>query len=427
LRAGSGGAGQRLGLITIDQIVGGASNILATVLAARLLSVGSFGFMGIIFIVYALLIGVGRALVSDPLLVHPHEAEDRPDEVLATTLMLAVGLAAVTAAAAVVVRLSVHTLGSGLLVLAAVLPLLAVQDLGRYLGFATQRPIRSLVLDTAWLLIMIVAVVVLVATGHRSLVWFIAAWGGSGAISGLLLFWQYRGIYRMRMSTAWLRSTWSFSWRYLVSYVSTQGATLATAGAAVAIIGSRGLGAVQGTVLLIRPFATFQVAAVAAGVSEISRTPDDHPTVRRHAWRTSRVAAPLALANMAVLLVLPDRVGVMILGATWHATKPLLVPTGLEIVFLGILTGGRAGLLGMRQIHTAMLIDIAATVAFLVATIGGGLADGAYGALWALASAECLFAMTWWTLLLRRTRPEGAPADASAPDLGVVPAPGPPL
>lgn len=395
-------ASHRLGVITIDEIVGGASNVLAAVLAARMLSVGSFGLFGIVFLVYVLLIGVTRALVNDPVLVHPHDAETRPAEIIATNATLSIGLGVLMAVGALGIRVFEPVLGDALLVLAACLPLLALQDLGRYLGFATHRPVRALVLDSVWLVLMVATVIVLVVAGDRTLVWFMVAWGGSGAASGLLLFWQHQGV-RFRLGLSWLRTTWSFSWRYLVSYIATQSAPLAAAGSVGGIVGARGLGAVQGTVLLVRPFGTFQTAAVAAGVSEVSRAPEDHPLARRHALRTTGLTTILAVINAAILVELPNRLGIIVLGATWHVTKPLLVPTGLQIICLGVLTGARASMLGMRKIRRAMYIDVAGTAMFLAATIAGAIANGALGALWAVAISQGLLAVVWWFALVGST------------------------
>jgi O-antigen/teichoic acid export membrane protein len=316
-------------------------------------------------------------------------------------MLLGIGIAVVTAAAGLFVGIFESSLGTALLVLAVCVPLLVLQDLGRYLGIATQRPARALVLDTVWLVLQIVAVAMLFVADARTLGWFIAAWAGSGALSGVLLFFQYTD-YRLRLSLTWLRYTWSFSWRYLISYSSTQSTALAASGAVGAFAGSKALGGVQGTILLVRPFGTVQVAAVAAGVSEISRSNGSRSRIRRRALQITGFATGLAIANAVVMLVLPDRVGELILGATWHTAKPLLLPTGVQIVFLGALTGARAGLLGMRAIRRAVVIDVASTAVVLVATFSGVLIDDALGALWAVAIGQAILATTWWGVFINQ-------------------------
>ena len=408
-------AGRRLSVITTDQIIAGASNVLITVLAARLLGVASFGLFGIVFLVYVMALGVTRALVNDPVLVHPLEAQGRLGEVIGTSCILGIAVAVIVLAAGLGARVWDPRLGDALIVLALCMPLLVLQDLGRYLGFATQKPSAAVVLDVTWLVLLLGAVTILFATGTHKLAWFIAAWGGSGAAAGVLLFAQHSAR-EVRFGLSWLRHTWGFSWRYLISYTSTQGGALGMSSGIGAIAGARALGGVQGAVLLVRPFMTFQVAAIAATIGEVARSITGDHEPRRHAVRTSVLATAVALLNALVLLVLPDRLGEVVLGASWHAARPLLLPTGVQIVCLGMLTGVRAGLLGMRAIKKTMVIDVAGTVVVLIAASTGAVSGGAKGALWAVAAGWGLMAVVWWIVFWRHTaqaRPAapGVPAD----------------
>ena len=393
-------AGRRLRIITIDQAIAGASNVLIAVLAAHLLSVASFGLFGIVFLVYVMAQGVSRALVGDPLLVHPIEAQDRHGEVIGTSCLLGVGLAAVVGAAGLAVSLINGELAAALLVLAACMPLLVLQDFGRYLAFAIQRPGRAVVLDVAWLVLQLAAVGALLATDTRTLPWFIAAWAGAGALAGLLLFVQQRGT-RVHLSSSWLRYTWDFSWRYLISYVATQGAALGALTGVGAIAGARALGGLQGAVLMVRPFQTFQVAAIAAAIGEITRAPPGGGEVHRHALRTSLLATAIAVGNTVVMLLLPDGLGEIVLGDVWEAAEPLLLPVGAQIIAVGVMTGARAGLLGLREIRKAMVLDVIITVMVLGCTIAGAVAAGVEGALWAVAVGYAGMAVLWWIVFLR--------------------------
>ena len=397
-------ARRRLGLITVDQAIAGASNVLISVLAARFLPVAAFGLFGIVFLVYVLAQGVCRALVCDPLLVHPVEGEQRRGEVIGTSALLGVGLGGIVALCGLLARVWSGQLGTALLILGACMPLLALQDLGRYLGFARQRPSSSVALDTWWLVLLFGALAGLAATGRHSLSWFILAWAGSGALAGLLTLGQHRDS-RLRLGLAWLRYTWSFSWRYLISYASTQGTALAGSSAVGGIAGARALAGVNGAALLVRPFATVQVAAIAAAVPEMTRSVGELPRIRRQAHRISLLTAVAAFVNGAVALALPDAIGRQVLGATWPAARPLLLATSVQILFLGAMTGLRAGLLGLRAIRKAMAIDIASTVLVLAASVVGALLDGARGAVWAVAGVQGLLTGAWLLTFQHATHP----------------------
>jgi O-antigen/teichoic acid export membrane protein len=415
LKTSTQSANRRLTVITIDQVISGASNVLMAVLAARILGVEAFGLFGIVFLVYTLAVGVSRSLVSEPLLVHPLEAEERPGEVIGSGLLVSVGLGVIVLLAGFVVVPWNESLGYALVVLGGCLPLLVLQDLGRYQAFAIQKPGLAIVLDVVWLVLVFGGVAALAVTHARTLVWFIVVWAGSGAAAGLLLFLLYR-VRKIPITLVWLRFTWGFSWRYLISFTSIQGAALVGSAAVGAIAGARALGAVQGTLLLQRPISTFVSAAGAAGVGDIRRSGTAHE-VRRHIARIGGLSTIGATLNAIVLVILPDRLGEIILGATWYATKPLLPATAVALVCAGLIVGARTGLLGMRRPTAAVVIDLVSTVAGLVATILGAAVDGARGAVWGVAAVRALSLAPWWvTCMLRvaRVQPARTPAAASA-------------
>lgn len=426
-------ANRRLSVITIDQAIAGASNLLITLLAAQVLGAASVGLWGIVFLVYIMTNGVSRALICDPLLVHTEEAEERPGEVIGTCTLLGLGLGALLVGAGLVARLWQADLGDAFIVLGVCMPLLMFQDLGRYLGFATARPARSVLLDCVWLGVQIAAVVVLLVADLRTLTWFVVAWAGSGALSGLLLFWQYRG-YTIERTIAWLRYTWSFSWKYLISYSATQGAALAGSSAVGALAGARQLGGVTGSVFFARPFGTIQIAAVAATVAEISRSGGERHVARQRAFKISTLTFVIALVNGAIMVALPDKIGHAILKQTWHVAQPMLLPTAVQLLALGVITGARAGLLGMRGIRRAVVIDVASTVGILGSTAIGAVINGALGALWAVGICQGVLSVVWWTVFLAHSArdhadvaPEPEADELASMPTGPLPALAPPV
>jgi O-antigen/teichoic acid export membrane protein len=391
----SGAAGRRLTTITIDQAVSSGSNILITVLAARVLGVASFGRFGIVFLVAVATQGVSRALVGEPLLIRPEESRHRPGEALGSAFVLGSGLGVVVAVGAAIAFGWQRDLGTALLVLALCTPLLCLQDLGRFLAFATHRPERALTLDLAWLGLQLAAVAWLVLAGAVTLTWFLVAWAGSGALAGTLLFWQHRE-HRMRPGLGWLRETWPFSWRYALSFAATQGSALGAAVALAGILGVAALGSIRGALLLFGPLVQLQAASIAAGTSEVSHLPEGSAEMRRHVTRSTVLTSTVAVVNLVVLVALPDRLGRVVLGATWDGTQRLLWPAGTQMVFLGLISGVRSGLLGRRAVRRTLVIDIVTTVITFTATIVGALVGGVVMAFWCLAGAQGVVAIVWW-------------------------------
>jgi O-antigen/teichoic acid export membrane protein len=261
------------------------------------------------------------------------------------------------------------------------------------------------VLDLTWLGLLVVAVGVVLATGSESLVLFVAVWAGSGALAGLLAPLPYRHS-RISLGLGWLRETWPFSWRYALSFASMQTAALGVSVAIVGIAGSRALGAVRGALLLLGPFTQLQAAAIAAGVAEVSRMKAGTAAVARHVRRTTTLTAGVAVANAVVLLLLPDALGRLVLGATWAPTERLLWPACVQMVMLGLIGGVRSALLGLKAVRATTTLDVVGTAVTLGLTVVGAFVDGALGAFWFLAVGQAVVAIMWWaTYLGRHQRP----------------------
>lgn len=397
MAATSDGGGRRLTAITIDQAISSSSNFLITVLAARVLSADTFGLFGVVFLTYITTQGLARALVGEPLLVRPQESYDRPGEAIGTAALLGIAIGSVIAVAGGVAMLWDQDLGRGLLALAVCLPFLNLQDLGRYLGVATQRPSRAVALDVLWLVLQLGAVAALAVTGSETLTWFVIAWAGSGAVASGLLFWQHRDHWII-LGWDWLRETWPFSWRYAMSFTSRQGSVLVASSFLAGILGARALGAVRGALVLFGPQVQLQAAAMAAGTAEVSRLDPESPDIPRHVRRTTLLTGVVALANLLFVLVIPDRVGELILGDTWEATQTLLLPAGLQMFSLALTSGARSALLGLRKVQITLRVDIAQTVATMGTTIVGALLWDVVGAYWAMAGGQAVLAVLWWAV-----------------------------
>lgn len=400
--------GGRLSTITVDQAIAGGSNVLIAVLAARLLGVESFGLFGIVFLVYVSAQGAMRALVCEPLLVRSAEAEERPGEAIGTALVLGLALGFVVLLAGLGAQYWDGRLGNALIVLAALLPLMALQDLGRYLGFATRRPSFALAVDISWLVLVVVAAGCLIAGDAKTLTWFIAAWAGSGGVAGLVVLWQHRG-HRVAFGRSWLRESWMFSWRYLTSFAIMQGGVLVATVALTAIAGAGTLGGVRGALLLMSVSMTFQIAAGASGVVDIAQCVGSDG-VRQHANRIAVLTTGVAVLNTVLLLVMPDSWGAAVLGDSWGAAEPLLLPAGIQVSLLGLMLGARAGLLGSRAVAKTMAVDLVFTPVLVGAAVAGALVGGGLGYYWSIVIAQGLAVILWWSVFwfhLRRIDESG--------------------
>jgi O-antigen/teichoic acid export membrane protein len=345
-------------------------------------------------------------------MMHPEDAESRPGAVLGSALVLAVGAGGLCLAAGAVLQLSDKGLGTALLVVGATMPLLASQEVGRFIAFAQAKPGRAIVLDVLWLVLTIIALGAIQTFEHMTLLWMVIGWAGTGAIAGLWVFVQQGWPRAHDISITWLKERWHFSWRSLVAASSS--ATVALFGAAlVAVVsGPLAVAAVRAALLLERPSTTVQVAVATSAGGDIARERPDNAGLLQHQRRAMLAATGVAVLNFGVLFLIPDFVGEMVLGKVWPLVTPLLLIIGLRVLAMAAQTGVRAALMGRKQISQVMKIDIAGTVLSIVGFVIGAYLGDAKGAMWGSLIGLVLTVAGWWWALLNHLR-DGDADDAN--------------
>jgi O-antigen/teichoic acid export membrane protein len=410
---GAGGARRRMGVVTIDNVIFSVSSLVVFIWAARELEPIDFGWFSLVLLTYVFVQGsIVRTLVSWTVMMHPEDAESRPGAVLGSALVLAVGAGGLCLAAGAVLQLSDKGLGTALFVVGAAMPLLAAQEVGRFIAFAQAKPGRAIVLDLLWLVLTIIALAAIQTFEHMTLLWMVIGWAGTGAIAGLWVFVQQGWPRAHDISLTWLKERWHFSWRSLVAASSS--ATVALFGAAlVAIVsGPLAVAAVRAALLLERPSTTVQVAVATSAGGDIARERPDNAGLLRHQRRAMLAATGVAVLNFGVLFLIPDFVCEMILGKVWPLVTPLLLIIGLRVLVMAAQTGVRAALMGRKQISRVMKIDIAGTVLSIVGFVIGAYLGDAKGAMWGSLIGLVLTVAGWWWALLVHLR-AGDPDDAN--------------
>lgn len=400
----AGSAGRRTGLVIIDQGMSSVSNILVIIFVAHALAPEDFGRFALLFLVAGFAQGLVRTLVSLTVLVHPEVADGRPRAVIGSALILGAFAGLVCLVGGAIAWWAGSPLGPATVALSLFLPLLLLHDLGRYLGFATARAMRSILIDTLWVAFMVVFFAVTLVRGDASLLVLIAGWAGSGSLAALWVFVQYGVPRGEQISLAWLRERWHFSWRTFVGNMSGNGGALIGAMLITTVSGPLSVAAVRASLLLGRPGAAVQLAAGASAAADVAREKPDDRELRRHQRRAMTISAAAALVNVVVLLALPDAVGRLILGGVWPIIEPLLLPAGLAVVALAAQSGVRAALLGRREVHIAMIVDIVGTLLTISGLVVGAALWDQAGAVWGLVAGQAVTSAVWWAVFLRYLR-----------------------
>ncbi|MEU7489031.1 hypothetical protein [Streptomyces sp. NPDC042319] len=383
-----------------DQAASSMSNFVVGIYVARSLGVTAFGVFSLAWVTYGVVLNVSRGLATDPLVVRfsgvPEAAWRRA---VARSSGTALGVGAAIGAACLVAGLALGgSVGSAFACLGVVLPGLLLQDAWRFAFFAAGTGRKAFVNDLVWGAALVPAM--LVAAHVGSVAAFVLAWGASAAVAAAYGCLQ-SGI-RPRLSGArgWLREQRDLGYRYLVENVSLSGASQLRAYGLGAIVGVGAVGAVRGAELLLGPF-----LAVLMGLSLVT-VPEAARVLRQAPHRLGRFClllgggqAAAALLWGGALLLMPDRLGALVLGDVWHSAALLIVPITLGVAGAGLGTGAAAGLRALGAARRSLRCQLFASACYVGGGLGGAVAAGTVGSAWGVAAATVSGSAVWWLQL----------------------------
>lgn len=407
-RPRSGGAARRAGWNLVDQVISSVTNAALSFVVARSVDVEQFGGFAVAFSVFALAVGLSRALATSPLGIRfsrapATEAHEAAGSAAGTAVVLGVISGVVCL---VVAALIGGPAGVSLAALGVVFPALLVQDAWRYVFFAAARPAAAALNDTVWGVVQIAAFVALLESGVVTAGPLVLAWGLSAGVAALLGARQARALPRPRRARRWWTAHRDVS-GYLVSeYVlvqaGQQGALLI-----IAAVGSlEATGALRGAQVLLGPPMIVAMAAMSFAVPEFSRR---RSTLDLRGW----IGAASALSGGVALLTFlwglafalaPDALGEALLGQTWPGVDAILWPMVLSLVGSALSVGPSAMLIAMARTRLKFVVSFIEAPLLLLGGVGGVLLAGAYGAAVGFASAFWLVVPLTWGLFIHAAR-----------------------
>jgi O-antigen/teichoic acid export membrane protein len=393
----------RLGWGVADQAISSLTNFIVGICVARSLGPNQFGAFSIAFATYLIALNASRGLATDALLVR-YSGADLPAWRAAvagsTGTALAVGIVAGIACVLAGIVIASPT-GLALVALGLTSPGLLLQDSWRFAFFAAGRAGRAFANDLLWGAAVLVLLAVVIASGRSSQFSFMLAWGSAATIAALFGAAQTRLLPRVTRARRWLRSHRDLSGRYLIENLSVVGGNQLKFYGLGAIAGLAAVGALRAAELLFGP-----VFVLTLGIG-LMAVPEAVRLLRVSAQRLLRfclvmavVGASAAIIWGTALLLLPDRLGQVVLGPTWRPASALIVPTTLELAAIGIQIGAWAGLRALAAASRSLRSQGFSSMAYLIGTVSGGVAGGTRGAAWGIAGAGVFSAAFWWWQIL---------------------------
>ena len=394
----------RLGWGVADQAVSSITNLALGIIAARSLDAASFGAFGLAWVTYGVILNVSRGLATDPLTVrHSGPPDDhwrlatRRAASTATALGVGVGILCV------VIGLIIGGLvGSASVALGLTLPALLLQDSWRIAFFAAGTGKRAFANDMVWAVALVPAI--LIASRAPTTFGFVLAWGGAALTAALFGCGQTRLVPRATGVAIWIRDHRDLGPRYLVENVSDSASAQLQTYAVGAIAGLSEVGALRGAQILLAPVVALRMGISLIAVPEAARVLKRWP---RHLQAFCLVLggsqATACLLWGAVLLILPARIGELMLGSVWSSASWLIVPTTLAVAAGAMFDGAAVGLRALGASRRSMRVRIVRAVAWVIGGVVGALLAGAAGSVWGTVGANLLgVALVWWQLALAR-------------------------
>jgi O-antigen/teichoic acid export membrane protein len=405
LRGGAARMAGRAGWALTDQALSSFTNFALGVLIARSVSADDFGAFSLAFATYLVILNLGRAIGTQPLVIRysgVDPADWRRGAAHATGTMLTTGV--VAGALCILIGLVLgSTAGLTFIALGVALPALLVQDAWRFVFFAAGRDRDAVVTDSLWAIVLVV-LLFLAALAHGTAL-SVLSWGASALVAAFVGAARSGVVPRPQATLAWLREHSDLVGRYSAEVLVGLGAGQA----AIYVVGfTAGLaeaGSIRAAQLLLGPMHVVLQAAHLIAVPEGVRIRRRSPA--RFPYAIAAFGTGLALVIFGWVLtlsLLPEAIGENLLGESWASARVVLVPLGLSLVFQGLSGGALVGLRVLADARSSLRARLLDAAFSLVFGVGGGLLGGAIGAAWGFAAGALVSAIIFATAFVRSER-----------------------
>lgn len=381
----------------LDQGLSSVTNLAVAVFVGRAVDPAEFGrFTGAV-LAYQVASGLLRGAASESLTVRASGMtadESRPD-VQGSLALSMVGGALVAVALVVVAFVGDGSFRAMTLILAASLPLLALQDAVRYAALTLGRPKVAVVSDAAWLVVLLAAGMWLASGEGDTATPYFTAWAVAGALSGPVGL----ALLRVGPRPGRVREYWHRHRPLILAYgteaVAQRGAprlSVASVGFFASVSAFAGL---RGAILFGSQMSVLIQAVRLVTVPEAVRAGQPRERMRVAMGATAALVATLTIGAV-VLMSLPDEVGRQLLGDTWALARPLLVWVLLRQILEAVTVGAEIGLRALERPRESLRARSIGTVLLVAAGVGGAALDGANGAAAAMAGGQAVAALVWF-------------------------------
>lgn len=374
------------------QAASSATNFLLLWQLGRVSSVSAFGIVSGCVALQQFVIGGFRAFIGESSLLRGHVLDARREQ----SECLSMGLLGLIA----VPPLSLFAFSAGdsrhaVLLLAAITPIVVLQDLLRYAWFHEQRPAIACASDGVWFVAQVTLLLAFARDGLDA-VEVVGAWSTGSALAALAAWLPARGVPSIAAGLEWWRGRGSIGVLTLREHIIGAGSLQIGLLGVLGLAGSADLGLMRQAELPLAFVNVVTIAASAFGTARVRRlAPNPGVASQRFALGLG-VTLGFAAAMVGVTLaIVPDGVLTYIFGPEWKPGGWLLAVLVLNRVVMGLSVGG---LVYARGHELFPITSRARTIAGVGTALGLPLGAAMGGALTAgIAFAiSNVIALRWW-------------------------------
>ena len=393
-----------------DQALSSLTNFALGVLVATSVSTHAFGEFNLVFATYLLVLGISRALATEPLVIRYTTADEEAwREAASSASGTALAVSAFAGAICIVGGLVVGGDGGRLfVVLGLLLPGLLVQDSWRFVFFSRARGAQAVMNDLGWTVLLLTVASAVHFLDYQDVGLFIICWGGAAGFASVYGMYQLRLLPRPSRVLIWWGAHRGLSVRLATQFVATSGISQASVYAITLVAGATALGSLRGAYLLLGPIQVLVMGVGLVAVPEGARAlRSSRQALKRLVWGVSSLVGASALGWGAIAYNLPESWGRAILGVTWDSAQPLVIPTALAMVASGLTAGATSGIRALGAADRSLRGGVAAAVVIAVGAITGAVINGAAGCAWGTAAGAWTTLPIWWRQFSRALSEHG--------------------
>lgn len=400
---GAGVGGQAMWTV-LDQVLSSLANFGLMIAVARAVDEHVGGVFAYVFLVFSFAMGISRAVSTDPLTIRYSAA--RP-ELRATAISrasagaLSIGLLAGLVCAAVGLVIG-GELGAAMVLLLVVLPGQFLQDSWRSAAFTSRNARAAAINDAVRLVVLAALVAVAVWSGTEELHWYLGAWAASAWLAALLGMRQFSPPAWPRGVRSWLRENAGISVRLGTGFVVNQGSVTLTTSLLTAILGLAATGGLRFAQSILGPIQVLFGALSAFMVPLLARrlAAQAPRALRKPSIMVGLGAFGVSALVVAVLLVIPDSVGVELLGRSWDGARAVMLPVGVAQCLIALALGGSLPLTAMGRADQLLRVVMVQAPLLIGLGLLGAAWSGINGAAWGFVVAQAtgcvlVLALAW--------------------------------